>query len=303
MRVIIENMFSGVMLATPGDGTILFTNARFNAMFGYDPGELHGRPASVLNAPNELTPDECARRILQELDSAGVWRGELENIKKDGTRFWCEANVTAIDHPRFGMVLVTVQLDVTPKKRALEELRRSEERLGLVLEATGSGAWDWNVQTGVVHFSPFWKSALGYSTEEVPPRVEFWEGIVHPRDMPRVRQALTKHFEGGSSIYECVTRLLKKDGSWQWNLDRGKVVERTPNGAPLRMVGTDTDLSQQRWSGLREFIPICAGCKVIRDENGTWRRLEHYFGELSLAQFSHGLCPDCIAKFSEGIPE
>jgi len=301
MAVILANMFAGVMLARASDGTILFANPRFSAMFGYEPGELEGQSVSILNAPGAQSPEEVARRIIADLRSESAWKGEVENIRKDGTRFWCEANVTAFEHPNWGTVWVTVQLDITARKHAEAELQRSEQRLNLVLEATGGGAWDWNIQTGEVYFSPFWISSLGYTTGEVAPRVTSWESMVHPDDMPRVRQALTEHFAGRTATYECVVRLRKKDGTWRWNLDRGRVVEWTPSGDPVRMVGTDTDLSEQRWSGLREFTPICAGCKQIRDDTGEWRPLEKHFGQRSLAQFSHGLCPDCFRRYSEDI--
>jgi hypothetical protein len=44
---------------------------------------------------------------------------------------------------------------------------------------------------------------------------------------------------------------------------------------------------------LRGLIPICAGCKKIRDDQGYWRQLEVYLEQHSAAIFSHGLCPDC----------
>ncbi|MFO0964974.1 MAG: PAS domain-containing protein [Gemmataceae bacterium] len=298
MAAILTNMFAGVMLARASDGTILFANPQFSAMFGYGPGELEGQPVASLNAPGAHAPEEVARRIIADLRTAGVWRGEVENVRKDGARFWSAANVTAFDHPHWGRVWVTVQLDITARKRAEAELQRSEQRLNLVLEATGGGAWDWNIQTGEVYFSSFWVSSLGYAAGEVAPHVSSWESIVHPEDMARVRQALAEHFAGRTATYECVTRLRKKDGSWRWNLDRGRVVERTQTGEPLRMVGTDSDLSEQRWSGLREFTPICAGCKMIRDESGTWYPLERHFGQRSGAQFSHGLCPNCLRRYA-----
>ena len=301
LAVILRSMFAGIMLVRASDSTILYANPRFSAMFGYAPGELDGRPVAILNAPGEEASEEVARRIIVKLKTEGVWKGEVENVRKNGSRFWCEASVTAFEDTDCGTLWVTVQLDVSARKHAEAELRRSEERLGLVLEATGGGAWDWNIQTGEVYFSPYWVSSLGYAAADVPRTVTFWEGIIHPNDMPRIRKALAAHFEGHTATYECVTRLRRKDGTWRWNLDRGRVVERTPGGEPLRMVGTDTDLSEQRWSGLREFIPICAGCKQIREENGHWRSLEKHFGERSLAQFSHGLCPDCHRKYSEGV--
>ena len=306
LAVILTNMFAGVQLVRASDATILYTNRRFVEMFGYAPGELEGRPVSILNAPGEQAPEEVAHGIIASIENQGFWKGEVENIRKDGTRFWCEANVTAFDHPQYGTVWVTVQLDITARKRAEAEVRRSEERLSLVLEATGSGAWDWNIPTGEVHFSPYWIASLGYDPAQVPPTLASWESLVHPADMPRVRDALAKHFAGKASTYECVNRLRRKDGTWRWNLDLGRVVERGPRGDPVRMVGTDTDLSQQRWTGLREIIAICAGCKMIREE-GRWRALELHFGERSLARFSHGLCPDCERRYSEsalfGTPE
>jgi len=193
--------------------------------------------------------------------------------------------------------------DVTPLKILERELRRSEERLELVLKATGAGAWDWNIETGEVFFSSYWMTSLGYAPDDVQRTAAFWESLIHPDDVSRVREALAQHFSGLVPTYECVNRLRRKDGSWRWNLDRGQVVERTASGEPLRMVGTDSDLSEQHWSGLREVTPICAGCKKIRREDGVWQVLEAHFGASSLAQFSHGICSDCVKKYYGDLAE
>ncbi len=47
---------------------------------------------------------------------------------------------------------------------------------------------------------------------------------------------------------------------------------------------------------LSGLLPICSSCKKIRDDDGYWNQIENYIGERSNAQFSHGLCPDCIIK-------
>ena len=47
---------------------------------------------------------------------------------------------------------------------------------------------------------------------------------------------------------------------------------------------------------LRGIIPICSGCKKIRDDKGYWNQVEVYVSEHSDAEFSHGLCPDCFEK-------
>lgn len=295
--IVLANMFAGVSVTRASDAVILLANAQFASMFGYELGELEGKPVSILNAPADESPEEVARQIIADLRTKGAWSGEIQNIKKDGTHFWSQASVMAINHPRYGQVWVTVQMDITARKQAVEQLRRSEERLALVLESTGGGAWDWDIKSGEVYLSPYWIASLGYSPDEVHPHISFWESIVHPDDLPRVGQAMAEHLEQHTASYECVNRLRRKDGTWRWNLDRGRVVERGPRGEPLRMVGTDTDLSEQRWSGLKEWIVICASCKMIRAETGDWRALESHFGEHSLAQFSHGICPACINKY------
>ncbi len=47
---------------------------------------------------------------------------------------------------------------------------------------------------------------------------------------------------------------------------------------------------------LRGFIPICASCKKIRDDNGYWSQVEAYLSKHSLAEFSHSICPQCAKK-------
>jgi hypothetical protein len=51
---------------------------------------------------------------------------------------------------------------------------------------------------------------------------------------------------------------------------------------------------------LSGLLPICAGCKMIRDEQGTWQSLEFYIGAHSEAEFTHGMCPQCSQKFGWG---
>jgi len=45
---------------------------------------------------------------------------------------------------------------------------------------------------------------------------------------------------------------------------------------------------------LRGLLPICASCKKIRDEHGTWNEIESYVRKHSEVNFSHGMCPDCM---------
>ena len=54
---------------------------------------------------------------------------------------------------------------------------------------------------------------------------------------------------------------------------------------------------------LRGFIPICASCKKVRNEQGSWQQLEEYLYQHSEAEFSHGICQTCVQKLYPGVPE
>jgi hypothetical protein len=48
---------------------------------------------------------------------------------------------------------------------------------------------------------------------------------------------------------------------------------------------------------LSGLLPICAACKKIRDDSGYWHQVESYVQDHSDAEFSHGLCPECLANY------
>lgn len=54
---------------------------------------------------------------------------------------------------------------------------------------------------------------------------------------------------------------------------------------------------------LSGFLPICASCKKIRDDEGYWQQVEVYIRDRSEAQFSHGICPDCAEKLYPGLTD
>ena len=123
-----RNMAEGVQLTRASDGVIVQVNAQFEQMFGYEPGEMVGRHVSILNAPTDEDPLETAREIVAAVRKEGKWQGEILNLKKDGTQFWCFASVSIFAHPTMGELWVSVHQDITERKRAETALLMAEER-------------------------------------------------------------------------------------------------------------------------------------------------------------------------------
>lgn len=132
---VVTNIAEGVNVISPDDLSILYTNPRFDALFGYTAGELLGQPVSILNAENGQPPEATAIAIATAMRDASSWRGELPCRRKNGEPFWSQASVSVLPHSQWGEVWVTVQTDIGERKRMEEALRESEQQFRLVFEA------------------------------------------------------------------------------------------------------------------------------------------------------------------------
>jgi PAS domain S-box-containing protein len=129
---ITQNMSEGVTMIEAGGVSIVYANHTFERLFGYAPGELLGRPVTILNAGDAREKEATARTIMDSLERSGTWRGEVHNVKKDGTLFWCDYSIFTMKHPKYGPVWVGICSDVTERKAAEHAVRRSQQELRLL---------------------------------------------------------------------------------------------------------------------------------------------------------------------------
>lgn len=126
-----------------------------------------------------------------------------------------------------------------------EQLKKSELRWKFAVEGSGDGLWDWDLRDDSVFFSPQWKKMLGFEEHEISNSLDEWSKRVHPDDLQDAYEDIKRHLDGDADIYINQHRVLCKDGSYIWILDRGIVVERDADGTPLRMIGTHSDVTEQ----------------------------------------------------------
>jgi diguanylate cyclase (GGDEF)-like protein/PAS domain S-box-containing protein len=126
-----------------------------------------------------------------------------------------------------------------------EALHESEERYAVAAQGANDGLWDWNLKNDRIHYSPRWKSMLGYEGDEVRDQPEEWLGRIHPDDQAQVRLDLEAHKGGASSHFESEHRIRHKDGGYLFVLSRGLVV-RNPAGQAVRIAGSQTDITLRK---------------------------------------------------------
>ena len=128
----------------------------------------------------------------------------------------------------------------------LSETDIARKRLELILRSSRLGTWDWNMQTGETTFNDRWAEIIGYTLAELEPTtIDTWAEHAHPEDLIESNDLVMRHIQGLDPYYEITVRMRHKDGRWVWVRDRGMIVEREPDGQPIRMVGTHTDVTDE----------------------------------------------------------
>jgi len=168
-------------------------------------------------------------------------------LRPDGAVRFVEAHGFLVRDPAGAADrLVGLNRDITADIEMRDTLRVAEERLGLALLATNESVWDWNLKLGTIYRDQRWAELLGHEAQESLADQSAWASSVHPDDLASAQAALDAHLHGKTAVYMAEYRLRSKSGHWIWTLDRGKVVQRDRDGKPLRMVGTQGDITARK---------------------------------------------------------
>jgi diguanylate cyclase (GGDEF)-like protein/PAS domain S-box-containing protein len=216
-------------------------NAAFLRTLGYTRQEVLGKTAPELEL--FVRPD-----ILASVADVLIATGHVENVEmqlrcKDGTLLdgLFSGEIIATQGKRY---LLTVMVDITEQKQLQTRLAKERERLSNIIEGTQLGTWEWNIVTGETTFNERWAEIVGYTLAELEPiSIETWVKLAHPEDLVHSTAQLQRHFRKEIPYYQIESRMRHKDGHWIWVQDRGQVIEWDPEGKPIMMFGTHTDIT------------------------------------------------------------
>lgn len=165
MHRAVEQSASAVVITDP-KGYVEYVNPKFIQLTAFSSEELLGQNLRILQSG--MTSKEQYRQLWQALLEVGEWRGEIQNRKKNGERFWAYESISAIKNNRGEIThFLSIEEDISSRKQIESQLKESEERFRQMAEMTGEWLWEQNPDGYYIYSSVAVKQILGFSPEEV----------------------------------------------------------------------------------------------------------------------------------------
>jgi PAS domain S-box-containing protein len=238
----------------------------------------------------KIHPDDLARYAGKNDDAI---RGVTEHYVVEyrilnRSRHWTwlheRGRVTARDASGKAQRFVGVCFVIDEKKNMETALRAAEDRYEIAINAARLPVWEYDVATDTVTGNVYWHRNLGYelTDEEARQRTETWLSDVHPDDCLVLERTLAGDSADSTGFFQSEIRIRAATGEYKWLLDRGRVIERAPDGAPRKLAGISLDIdarrrtetalreSEQRFRGAFEFAGI--GMALVGPD-GRWIRV------------------------------
>ncbi|MFD0766277.1 PAS domain S-box protein [Mucilaginibacter lutimaris] len=250
----------GVVLVSVG-GNFLQVNKSICELLGYTAEEMMTKTFQEITHPDDLEADLTLlqRTLDKEINS---YKMEKRYLKKDGSIIWTLLHVALVrDKSEEPLYFVSQIKDITERKHNEQLLRESERRWIFASEGSGGGIWDLDLVNNTIFHSKQCLSMIGLDEHDFSNIPGQWTALVHPDDREKYVNDVKDYIDGKTGMYTNQHRVLCKDGTYKWILDRGKVIEYDKNNKPARIIGTHTDITEQKQQEqqLRETLNVVSG--------------------------------------------
>jgi PAS domain S-box-containing protein len=286
-----------------------------DGMLGYASGEFPRTIEAWQKGIHAQDHDRVMGTLERHLRTREPYSEEYRMVRKDGTyQYWTDRGMAFWDELGNPYRMVGACTDITEQKRAEEALRESEARYRAVIEQSPDGIYLVDAEKQcILEANPAFAQLLGYTSEEMP-GLSIFEFVAAERE--QVKERFQEILKGEAPlVYE--RQFRKKDGSlvdvWvssiaisYWGKKAACTIvrdltERKRAEEEREKLICELQEALANIKTLRGLVPICAHCKKIRDDKGYWQQVEVYVRDHSEAEFSHGLCPECIKTYFPNV--
>jgi PAS domain S-box-containing protein len=215
-------------------------------------------------------------------------------------------------HGRLEASNLELRVEITERKRVEEALKQSEEKYRTILENIEDGYYEVDLTGNLTFFNDSLCRMLGYSKDELISMGN--QQYTDQENRKKLFEAFNRVYRTGEPTKEFDWEVIRKDGAKVFGEVSVSLIKDS-KGQPIGFRGIARDITERKCAEeereklirdlqgvlskvktLSGMLPICASCKKIRDDKGYWNQIEAYIRDHSEAEFSHGICPECIKK-------
>jgi PAS domain S-box-containing protein len=225
----------------------IWWNDRFYTLFNY---EKNKGSSNINSWYNGIHPND-KKRVISSINTAikagqTYWYDEYRFLKADGTTVDIfDRGYLILDENNKACRMVGAMQDITERKKAEEQILKTNERFNLIALATNDMVWDWNLITNEVWWNEQYHALFNHQRKNKINKIYHWYDGIHPEDKERVIKAIHQSIDTRQTYWSDEYRFLKGDGTTVFVFDRGYII-CDENNKPYRMVGAILDITQRK---------------------------------------------------------
>jgi PAS domain S-box-containing protein len=235
-RAAIDSHQDSMLMVDAQAMRIVYVNQGACRNLGYRRDELVGQSPAMIFADRDA--ERLGREYGTVADTDGVKIYRALHRRKDGSTYPVEISREVVAGAG-GTYVLGIARDITDRLEA-------ERRLALALGSSGLALFDWDLRTGLVHMGAEWGEIVGGAPEPSVTPIDKLQGLVHPDDLPALREQLRRLLKGEIERYRVEHRVRNLHGDWIWIESVAEVSERDTAGRALRVTGTNGDVTERK---------------------------------------------------------
>jgi len=224
------------------EGRMIYFNSTVTERLGYSEKELINEHVLKVHPP--ARHDEATLRIQGMLMGTETVCG-VPLLCKDNTEIPVETKVKKGTWSG-KEVIIGICRNTAERKGYEKQIKENTERLEMALLASEAGLWDWNIKTNELILNEKWFAMRSFDNSQAKYSIDSWKELLHPQDLDSTISALNNHLKNKTPFYQAEYRTKTKLGNYIWVLDTGKIMEYDALGEPLRVVGTNIDITSKK---------------------------------------------------------
>ncbi len=243
---LILSQVRNAVIATDLAGCVTYWNQYAETLYQWTADEAIGKNIADLTIAPAHSLQE-AEAIRGQMRDTGSWEGEFTVQRKDGSTFPAHV-VDTLFREASGAVagVVGVSIDITERKKALEDLGASRQRLRLTLDGGRFGTFQLDLVTGrYLEISDLCRAQFGMGSGDVS--ISDFFQRVHPDDRAETQAALTRAAAAQEADFGSEYRITLPAGDIRWISVHGSITY-DETGTPTLMLGATQDITERKQS-------------------------------------------------------